>query len=68
MLEFQRTSLLPRPGKQFTAKFLAKDGEKYLIKEGPQTASDEEWWHISDPGNPNNDGWAARRFLTVIPQ
>lgn len=56
------------PGKQFTAKFLAKDGEKYVLKEGPQTASDEEWWHIADPNNPNNDGWASRRFLTVVTQ
>ncbi len=56
------------PGKQFTAKFLAKDGEKYVLKEGPQTASDEEWWHIQDANNPNNDGWASRRFLTVATQ
>jgi hypothetical protein len=54
------------PGKQFTAKFLAQDGQQYVVKDGPQTASDEEWWYIQDINNPNNIGWASRRFLTVI--
>jgi hypothetical protein len=54
------------PGKQFTAKFLAQEGEKYTVKDGPQTASDEEWWFIEDAANPNNAGWAARRFLQVV--
>jgi len=53
------------PGKQYTAKFLAFDGQSYLIKDGPQTASDEEWWYIQDPTNPNTVGWASRRFLQV---
>jgi|GEM_PF-1221647 len=56
------------PGKQYSAKFLGHDSDKFTLKEGPQSASDEEWWHIQDLGNPNNDGWASRRFLTVLAQ
>jgi hypothetical protein len=51
------------PGKQFNAKFLAYDGQKYTVKDGPQFASDEEWYLIEDVNNPNNAGWASRRFL-----
>lgn len=51
------------PGKQFNAKFLAYDGQKYVVKDGPQFASDEEWYQIEDVSNPNNSGWASRRFL-----
>ncbi len=54
------------PGKSYTAKFLGHDGDKFLLKEGPQSADSEEWWHIQDPTNPGNDGWASRRFLTVL--
>ncbi len=53
------------PSVSFTVRFLAHDGEKYVIKEGPQQADGEEWWHIQDPNNPNDDGWAVRRYLTI---
>jgi hypothetical protein len=51
------------PGKQFTAKFLAQEGQVFVIKDGPQFASDEEWYYIEDPTNANVGGWASRRFL-----
>jgi uncharacterized protein YraI len=54
------------PGRQFNAKFLAQDGQQYTVKDGPQIASDEEWWLIQDLNNPNLNGWASRRFLTVL--
>ena len=53
------------PSVSFASRFLAYDGQKYILKEGPQNADGEEWWHIQDPGNPTNEGWAARRFLTI---
>jgi hypothetical protein len=53
------------PSVTFASRFLAYDGQKFLLKEGPQNADGEEWWHIQDPANPTNEGWAARRFLTV---
>ena len=54
------------PSTQFSVKFLGQDGQKYTLMEGPQEADGEEWWHIQDPNNPSNDGWAVRRFLTVV--
>lgn len=51
------------PGKQYNAKFLAYDGQQYTIKDGPQFASDEEWYYIVSVANPNDGGWASRRFL-----
>jgi hypothetical protein len=56
------------PSTQFNVKFLGQDGQKYTLMEGPQQADGEEWWHIQDPNNPSNDGWAVRRFLTVVSQ
>jgi hypothetical protein len=54
------------PGFNSTIKFQAHDDERYVLKDGPQTASGEEWWYIQDANDQNRGGWASRRFLTVI--
>ncbi len=54
------------PGLDATVKFRASDDERYVLKDGPQTASNEEWWFIQDPNDQNRGGWASRRFLTII--
>jgi hypothetical protein len=56
------------PGTGSTIKFHASEEEHYVLKDGPQTASSDEWWFIQDPNDPNRGGWASRRFLTVIQQ
>jgi hypothetical protein len=53
------------PGTDATVKFLARDGETYVLKDGPQTASSDEWWLIQDAADSTKGGWASRRFLTV---
>ncbi len=53
------------PGTDSTVKFLAHDGETYILKDGPQTASSDEWWMIQDAADSTKSGWASRRFLTV---
>ena len=53
------------PGIAGAVSFLAQESEHYVIKDGPQTASGEEWWQIQDVNNPNRKGWAVRRYLTV---
>ncbi len=55
------------PGIGSTIKFRASDDEQFVLKEGPQIASSEEWWYIQDPNDENRGGWASRRFLTVLP-
>jgi hypothetical protein len=54
------------PGIDSAVKFRASDDELFVLKDGPQTASNEEWWYIQDPKDQNRGGWASRRFLTVI--
>jgi hypothetical protein len=54
------------PGTGAAVKFRASDNETYVLKDGPQSASSEEWWFIQDPNNPDRGGWASRRFLTAI--
>jgi hypothetical protein len=54
------------PGTDQTIKFRASDDELFVLKEGPQTASGEEWWFIEDTKDKTKNGWASRRFLTVI--
>ncbi len=51
------------PGVDQAVKFRASDGEKYILKDGPQTASGDEWWYIQAPDDPTKVGWASRRFL-----
>lgn len=53
------------PGTTAPISFLAQEGDTFVLKDGPQTASNEEWWQIQDTNNPNRKGWAVRRFLTV---
>ena len=53
------------PGVGSTVKFLAHDGDVYTLKDGPQTASSDEWWFIQDANDSTRGGWASRRFLTV---
>ncbi|MEP7286116.1 MAG: SH3 domain-containing protein [Chloroflexota bacterium] len=53
------------PGTDANVKFRARDGETYILKDGPQTASNDEWWLIQDQLDQNKGGWASRRFLTV---
>jgi hypothetical protein len=47
-------------------KFRASEDERFTLKDGPQTASSEEWWFIQDPVDSNRGGWASRRFLSAI--
>jgi len=53
------------PGTDSTVKFRATDGETYLLKDGPQQASSDEWWFIQDAADSTKAGWASRRFLTI---
>ena len=55
------------PGTDATVKFLAQDGQTYVITDGPQSASGDEWWLIQDTADSTRSGWASRRFLTVQP-
>ncbi len=54
------------PGTTSNVKFRAAEGDRFVLKDGPQMASSDEWWMIQDPNDPNRQGWASRRYLTAI--
>ncbi len=54
------------PGTASTVKFRANEGDRFVLRDGPQTASNDEWWYIQDAQDSNRAGWASRRYLTAI--
>lgn len=53
------------PGKDFTSVFVAKDGDRFTIKDGPRQANGYIWWYIVDPNDQNRFGWAVADFMQV---
>lgn len=47
-------------------RFLAYDGEIFVLVDGPQFVGEIEWWHIEDPNDSNRYGWAARNYLMAV--
>ena len=54
------------PGTDASVRFRAKEGDSFILKDGPQEASGEQWWMIQDSIDTTRNGWAARRFLTIV--
>jgi hypothetical protein len=53
------------PGYDGTLRFLAAEGDSFVLVDGPQTVDDLEWWRLEDPNDASRYGWAARNFLMV---
>ncbi len=45
---------------------VAKEGEIFVVQDGPQFGSGYEWWYIVDPNNPDRAGWSVREYMQVI--
>lgn len=56
------------PGYDGTLRFLAAEGDTFVIVDGPQSADDIEWWRLEDPNDSSRYGWAARNFLMAAAQ
>jgi hypothetical protein len=56
------------PGLQGTLRFLAADGDIFVITDGPQSVDDLEWWRLEDPNDPSRFGWAVRNYLMTAVQ
>lgn len=56
------------PGISGTPRFLAREGDEFVIVDGPQNSDGYEWWRLEDPEDSVRFGWAARNFLTVVSQ
>jgi hypothetical protein len=53
------------PGVDYPYLFVAEDGERFLVQDGPREASGYTWWYIVDPNDPNRFGWAVDIFMLV---
>mgnify|MGYP001561775171 CR=1 FL=1 len=56
------------PGKDYAYLFVALDGERFEVKDGPRQADEFIWWYIVDPDDPNRFGWAVSNFMAVVDQ
>lgn len=50
-----------------TILFVAPPGQSFVVTEGPLQADGLTWWKVQNPVDPNQSGWAAAAFLSVVP-
>ena len=53
------------PGLDGTVRFLAIDGEVFLVQDGPREADGYTWWFLQAPYDPNVQGWAVADYMLV---
>jgi hypothetical protein len=53
------------PGVEYTYFFVANDGERFVVEDGPREADGYIWWYIADPSNPDREGWAAQNWMEI---
>lgn len=53
------------PGVNFTYFFVANDGDRFRVDDGPRTADGYTWWYIVDPADANRAGWAVENYMVV---
>jgi hypothetical protein len=53
------------PGVEYTYFFVANDGERFVVEDGPREADGYIWWYIADPANPDREGWAAQDWMEI---
>ncbi len=54
------------PGTDSPPRFLGRESEVFLVKDGPKDASGYTWWYLVAPYDQNRSGWAAANFLKVV--
>ncbi|NLX11478.1 MAG: hypothetical protein GXY36_17680 [Chloroflexi bacterium] len=64
-VETSGLNIRAEPGLEGTPRFLAYDGDRFVVVDGPQSVNGLEWWRIEDPDNDNRFGWAARNYLAA---
>jgi len=55
-------------GTTYPQRFIGMDAEVFEVKEGPKEADGFTWWYLVAPYDTNRSGWAASKFLTVVPK
>ncbi|MBN1285853.1 MAG: hypothetical protein JXB47_10680 [Anaerolineae bacterium] len=53
-------------GTDYAVLDVARDGETFIVEDGPQFGSGYEWWYIVDPGDPDRAGWSVRQYMQAV--
>jgi hypothetical protein len=48
--------------------YLGKEGEEFLVIDGPQRADGFNWWKLKSEKDGGRTGWAAADYLAVVPE
>ena len=59
-------SVRPQPGTGGYLNFVAQEGERFRIIDGPDAKNDYIWWKLESPNNPDRSGWAAADYLRLV--
>jgi len=54
------------PGTGGTILFVAKDGERFIVKDGPQEADGYTWYYLVSDDDKSKAGWGAMDYIRVI--
>lgn len=60
--------LRAEPGVSAAPIVLGKDGEEYLVKDGPSHRDGYNWWKLESQKDAARNGWAAADYLAVVPE
>jgi len=56
------------PGVSAAPIYLGKEGEEFLVIDGPQRQDGFNWWKLKSEKDAGRNGWAAADFLAVVPE
>jgi len=59
-------SVRPQPGTGGYLNFVAQEGERFNIIDGPDSRNEYIWWKLESVNDPERSGWAAADFLRAV--
>ncbi len=59
-------SVRPQPGTGGYLNFVAPEGERFTIVDGPDSKNDYIWWKLESPNDPERSGWAVSEYLKPV--
>jgi len=60
--------LRAEPGVSAAPIVLGKEGEEFLVKDGPSHKDGFNWWKMESQKDSARTGWAAADYLVVVPE
>ena len=59
-------SVRPQPGTGGYLNFVAPEGERFVITDGPDSRNGYIWWKLESLSDPERTGWAASDYLKPL--